>query len=38
MLNFKSITLASLTFRGPCFETHSYNDSQQDALFLKFIW
>jgi len=26
-----------LTFRGPCIVIYSYNKSQQDALFLKFI-
>jgi hypothetical protein len=26
-----------LTFRGPCIMIYSYNESQQDALFLKFI-
>jgi len=29
---------ASLTFRGPCIVMYSYNGSQRDALFLKFIW
>jgi hypothetical protein len=28
---------ANLTFRGPCIVIHSYNESQRDALFLKFI-
>jgi len=27
-----------LTFRGPCIVMYSYNESQQDALFLRFIW
>ena len=27
-----------LTFRGPCIVLYSYNKSQQDALFLTFIW
>ena len=27
-----------LTFRGPCIVTYSYNKSQRDAQFLKFIW
>ena len=27
----------SLTFRGPCIVIYSYNKSQRDALFLKFI-
>jgi len=27
-----------LTFRGPCIVIYSYNKSQQDALFLKFIF
>jgi len=26
-----------LTFRGPCIVIYSYNRSQRDALFLKFI-
>jgi len=26
-----------MTFRGPCIVIYSYNKSQQDALFLKFI-
>jgi len=28
------------TFRGPCIvvRVYSYNESQRDALFLKFIW
>jgi len=26
-----------LTFRGPCIVIYSYNKSQRDALFLKFI-
>jgi len=26
-----------LTFRGPCIVMCSYNESQRDALFLKFI-
>jgi len=29
---------AHLTFRGPCFVINSYNKSQRDALFLKFIF
>jgi len=28
----------NLTFRGPCIVKYSYNKSQQDAPFLKFIW
>jgi hypothetical protein len=28
----------NLTFRGPCIVIYSYNKSQQDALFLKFIF
>ena len=31
------ISLSNLTFRGPCIVIYSYNKSQQDALFLKFI-
>jgi len=27
-----------VTFRGPCIVIHSYNESQRDALFLRFIW
>jgi len=27
----------NLTFRGPCIVIFSYNTSQQDAQFLKFI-
>jgi hypothetical protein len=30
-------TKSNLTFRGPCIVIYSYNKSQQDALFLKFI-
>ena len=30
-------TTCSLTFRGQCIVIYSYNKSQQDALFLKFI-
>jgi hypothetical protein len=30
--------LLYLTFRGPCIVIYSYNESQRDALFLKFIW
>ena len=26
-----------LTLRGPCIVIYSYNESQRDALFLKFI-
>jgi hypothetical protein len=28
---------ANLTFRGLCIVIYSYNDSQLDALFLRFI-
>jgi len=31
------IILANLTFRGLCLVIYSYNKSQRDALFLKFI-
>jgi len=31
------ITMANLTFRGPCVVIYSYNKSQRDALFLTFI-
>jgi len=27
-----------LAFRGPCIVIHSYNESQRDTLFFKFIW
>jgi hypothetical protein len=27
----------NLTFRGPCIVMYSYNESQRDALFLKFM-
>ena len=30
--------LQNLTFRGPCIVIYPYNESQRDALFLKFIW
>ena len=29
---------SNLTFRGSCIVIYSYNKSQRDALFLKFIW
>ena len=32
-----TIQLINLTFREPCIVMYSYNKSQQDALFLKFI-
>jgi len=28
---------SNLTFRGPCIVIYSYNKSQRDALFLRFI-
>jgi hypothetical protein len=28
----------NLTFRGPCIMLYSYNESQWDALFLRFVW
>ena len=31
------LRLSNLTFRGPCIVLYSYNESQRDALFLKFI-
>ena len=31
------LTNTNLTFTGPCIVTDSYNKSQRDALFLKFI-
>jgi len=31
------IQLVYFTFRGPCIVIYSYNESQRDALFLKFI-
>ena len=30
-------TRKNLTFRGPCIVIYSYNESQRDALFLRFI-
>jgi len=30
--------LPHLTFTGPCIVIYSYNKSQQDAIFLIFIW
>ena len=30
-------TVSCLTLRGPCIVTYSYNESQRDALILKFI-
>jgi hypothetical protein len=41
--NFKSYSMNLyniyniLALRGPCIVIYSYNESQQDALFLKFI-
>jgi hypothetical protein len=32
-----NIFYRNMTFRGPCIAIHSYNRSQQDALFLNFI-
>jgi len=32
-----STNIANLTFREPCIVIYSYNKSQRDALFLKFI-
>ena len=34
---YVEIYVEILTFRGPCIVTYSYNESQRDALFLKFI-
>jgi len=34
---FACLAWTNLTFRGPCIVIYSYNKSQQDALFLKFI-
>ena len=34
----KVACFCKLTFRGPCVLIYSYNKSQQDALFLKFIF
>jgi len=31
------LLLLSLTFRGLCIVMYSYNESQRDALFLKFL-
>jgi len=33
-----TIFFTYLTFRGRCVVIYSYNTSQRDALFLKFIW
>ena len=30
-------SLSNMTFRGLCIVIYSYNESQEDALFLKFI-
>ena len=30
--------MANLTLNGPCIVIYSYNESQRDAPFLKFIW
>jgi len=30
-------SLSNMTFRGPCIVIYSYNESQEDALFLRFI-
>jgi len=38
VFNVIQITKTNLTFRGPCIVIYSYNESQRDALFLKFIW
>jgi hypothetical protein len=35
---YQSGSWMNLTFRGPCIVMHSYNESQWDELFLKFIW
>ena len=35
---FACLALTNLTFRGPCNMIYSYNKSQRDALFLKFIF
>ena len=32
------LVIIHLTFRRPCIVIYSYNKSQWDALFLKFIW
>jgi len=32
------IPLSNLTFIGPCIVMYSYNESQRDSLFLRFIW
>ena len=34
---FLKMLLKYLTFRGPCIVIYSYNKSQLDTLFLKFI-
>ena len=33
-----NFNMTILPFRGPCIVVRSYNESQRDALFLKFIW
>jgi hypothetical protein len=37
-MTWQTCGLANLTFRGPCIVIYSYNESQRDALFLRFIW
>ena len=37
MVEPNKLVLQYLTFRGPCVVIYSYNKSQQDALFLRFI-
>ena len=41
LLPFKDQPINPLSCKNPCapnISTHSYNESQRDALFLKFIW
>jgi uncharacterized protein YkuJ len=35
---YSDIFCSYLTFRWPCIVMYSYNESQRDALLLKFIW
>jgi len=37
MWTLEGIKVNNLRFKGPCIVIYSYNKSQQDALFLKFI-
>jgi len=37
VLLLEMVTLTNLAFRGLCIVMYLYNESQRDALFLKFI-